>query len=67
MRSFAKLYQEECLTEGDKPSISFSQSILEIGFLKFGGDVLPNQYNFAGLGATGMGYMVILFLVLELV
>lgn len=25
----------------------------ETGFLKYGGDVLPNQYNFAGIGATG--------------
>ena len=29
--------------------------MLETGYLKFGGDVLPNQYNFAGLGATGNG------------
>ena len=27
--------------------------MLETGFLKFGGDVKPDQYNFAGLGATG--------------
>ena len=25
----------------------------ETAFLKYGGDVLPNQYNYAGIGATG--------------
>ena len=29
--------------------------MLETGFLKFGGDVEKDQYNFAGLGATGGG------------
>ena len=27
--------------------------MLETGFLKFGGDVKKEQYNFAGIGATG--------------
>ena len=27
----------------------------ETGFLRYGGDVKINQYNFAGLGATGNG------------
>ena len=27
--------------------------MLETGYLKFGGDVKPDQYNFAGMGATG--------------
>ena len=29
--------------------------MLETNWLRFGGDVLPNPYNFAGLGATGKG------------
>ena len=28
---------------------------METGFLRFGGDVKKEQYNFAGLGATGNG------------
>ena len=55
IEEFCQIYYEECLAEGVKPEVAFAQSMLETGFLKFGGDVLPNQYNFAGLGATGNG------------
>lgn len=34
---------------------AFFQMLLETGYLKFGGDVRPEQNNFAGLGATGKG------------
>jgi hypothetical protein len=34
---------------------AFFQMIVETGSLKFGGDVRPQQNNFAGLGATGNG------------
>lgn len=34
---------------------AFFQMLLETGNLKFGGDVSPQQNNFAGLGATGNG------------
>lgn len=55
IEDFCKIYYEECLAEGVKPEVAFAQSMLETGFLRYGGDVLPNQYNFAGLGATGNG------------
>jgi hypothetical protein len=32
-----------------------AQALLETGFFRFGGDVLPAQNNFAGIGATGGG------------
>ncbi len=34
---------------------AFFQAMLETGYLKFTGDVKPDQNNFAGLGATGRG------------
>src|SRR5262245_36500158 len=34
---------------------AFFQAMLETGYLKFNGDVKPDQNNFAGLGATGGG------------
>ena len=55
IEAFCKIFYEESLAEGVKPEVAFVQSMVETGFLKYGGDVLPNQYNFAGLGATGSG------------
>ena len=34
---------------------AFFQMLLETGYLKYTGDVKPEQNNFAGLGATGGG------------
>jgi hypothetical protein len=48
-------YIEEAAAEGVNHDIAFAQMSLETGFLRFGGDVLPEQFNFAGLGATGNG------------
>ena len=52
---FCQIYIEEAKAEGVKAEVAFTQAMLETGFLKFGGDVKPDQYNFAGLGATGGG------------
>ena len=52
---FCKIFKEEAEAEGVKVEVAFAQAMLETGYLKFGGDVKPNQYNFAGLGATGNG------------
>ncbi|MGM9948323.1 RICIN domain-containing protein [Floccifex sp.] len=52
---FCQMYYEEALIEGIKPEIAFVQAMLETGFLQYGGDVKPDQYNFAGMGATGNG------------
>lgn len=40
---------------GVRGDLAFAQSIHETGFFRFGGDVKPEQNNFAGLGATGGG------------
>jgi hypothetical protein len=50
-----QIYVEEALFEGVNHDIAFCQMCLETGFLHFGGDVKPEQNNFAGLGATGGG------------
>ena len=49
----AKLYVEEAGIEGVNHDIAFAQMCLETGFLTFGNLVTADQYNFAGLGATG--------------
>lgn len=52
---FCKLYIDECSKYGVKAEVAFCQAMKETNFLKFSGDVKANQYNFAGLGATGGG------------
>ncbi len=52
---FCKMYIDEAEAEGVKAEVAFCQAMLETGYLKYGGDVKPEQYNFAGLGATGNG------------
>jgi len=51
----SRLYTEEASFEGVNHDIAFVQMCLETGFLKYGGDVKPEQFNFAGLGAVGNG------------
>lgn len=53
IEEFAKIFYEEANAEGVRAEIAFAQCMKETGFLKYGGDVLPNQYNYAGIGATG--------------
>lgn len=53
IEQFAKIVYEEAKAEGVRAEVVFAQCMLETGFLKYGGEVLPNQYNFAGIGATG--------------
>jgi hypothetical protein len=55
MRMLANIYVEEAAFEGVNHDIAFVQMCLETGFLRFGGDVKPEQNNFAGLGAIGNG------------
>ena len=55
LKEFCQIYYEECKTEGIKVEVAFAQAMLETGFLKFGGDVKIEQFNFAGLGAVGGG------------
>lgn len=47
------LFLEEGQKEGVRGDIAFLQACKETGYFRFGGDVLPAQHNYAGLGATG--------------
>ncbi|MBS5052725.1 MAG: glucosaminidase domain-containing protein, partial [Clostridiales bacterium] len=53
IEEFCKIFYEEAETEGIRVEVAFAQSMKETGFLQFGGDVKVEQFNFAGLGATG--------------
>ncbi len=50
-----KLYREESSLEGVNYDIAFCQMCVETGFLRFGGNIKPEQNNFAGLGTVGGG------------
>ncbi len=51
-----KYFWEEGAAEGVRGDIALAQSIHETGWFQFGNLVKPDQYNFAGLGATGPGH-----------
>lgn len=52
----ARLYREEASAEGVNYDLAFSQMCIETDFLRFSGDVRPEQNNFGGLGsADGSG------------
>lgn len=53
INQFAQIVYEEAIAECVKPEVVFTQCMKETAFLKYGGEVNPNQYNFAGIGATG--------------
>ena len=55
IEEFCQIYYEECKTEGIKAEVAFVQAMIETGFLQFGGSVKIEQFNFAGLGASGNG------------
>ena len=48
-------YYEEAGREGIRPDVAFAQALKETGFFRYGGDVIPEQNNFCGLGTTGGG------------
>lgn len=48
-------YYEEAGREGIRPDIVLCQAIKETGFFGYGGDVIPEQNNYCGLGTTGGG------------
>lgn len=49
----AAIFLEEGEKEGVRGDGAFCQSLIETGYFRFGGDVQPDQHNYAGLGATG--------------
>ena len=46
-------YWEEASLEGIRPDVAFAQAIHETGYFRYGGDVVPFQNNYAGIGTTG--------------
>ena len=48
-------YYEEGMREGIRPDVAFAQALKETGFFSYGGDVIPEQNNYCGLGTTGGG------------
>ena len=48
-------YYEEGSREGIRPDVAFCQALKETGFFRYGGDVIPEQNNYCGLGTTGGG------------
>ena len=48
-------YYEEASREGIRPDLAISQAILETDCFRYGGDVVPEQNNYAGIGTTGGG------------
>ena len=52
---FCTILLQEANAEGVRAEVVFAQAMHETGWLQFGGDVLAEQCNFAGIGATGGG------------
>ena len=55
IEDFCRIYIEECEAEGVRADVAFTQAMKETGFLRYGGAVKIDQYNFAGIGATDDG------------
>ena len=53
--SLGKYYIEWGKYYGIRGDVAFAQAIHETGWFRFGGDVLPEQNNYAGIGAVGGG------------
>ena len=55
IEALCQIYIEECAVEGIDAEIAFCQAMKETGFLRYGGAVRIEQFNFAGIGATDDG------------
>ena len=55
IEKFCQIVIDESEKEGIRAEVVFAQIMLETGWFQFGGDVKIEQFNFAGLGATGNG------------
>ncbi len=53
VKELVQIYYEEAGLEGIRPDVALCQAIKETGTFGYGGDVLPEQNNYCGLGATG--------------
>lgn len=48
-------YYTESIREGVRPDVAFAQALHETGNFRYGGDVIPIQNNYCGLGTVGGG------------
>lgn len=55
LQKIFEIYQHEASMEEINHDIAIAQMLHETGYLHFKGDVNPNQFNFAGIGAIGQG------------
>lgn len=53
LEDVVQAYYDEAGCEGIRPDVALCQALKETGYFAYGGDVLPDQNNFCGLGATG--------------
>lgn len=51
IQELAQIFIEEAETEGVRADIAWAQSLKETGYFRYGGIVLPEQNNYAGIGA----------------
>ncbi len=49
--ALCQIYIDEAAAEGVRADVAFAQAMKETGWLKYGGIVKIEQFNFAGLGA----------------
>jgi hypothetical protein len=54
-RRLVQYYYTEGKLEGIRPDVAFAQAVHETGHFRYGGDVVPLQNNYCGLGTTGGG------------
>lgn len=55
IETFCQMYYDEATAEGVRPEVAFAQTMIETGWLNYGGDSTIEQFNFAGIGTTGGG------------
>lgn len=55
VKQLVHIYYVEAGREGIRPDIALCQAIKETGTWAYGGDVVPEQNNYCGLGTTGGG------------
>lgn len=53
IESLVEYYWQQGLLEHIRPDVAFAQAIHETGHFRYGGDVVPLQNNYAGIGTTG--------------
>ena len=52
VEDLAKLFVIIGAKEGVRGDVAFAQALKETGYFRYGGDVLPKQHNYSGIGTT---------------